>query len=81
MSPSLLLSCHDSFIEHSIMDHIQSSVLDLDANDLEYYEDDSYLNFYLTEKEVIKKFPPTTVIIASDDQLKDESYKLSDFLL
>ena len=46
MTPSLLMSCHDSFIEFTIMDHIQNSVLDLENNEIEKYENDNYLNFF-----------------------------------
>ena len=81
MTPSLLMSCRDPFIEHTIMDHIQKSVLDLDTNNIEFYENDDNLNFYLTDTNIVKKFPQTHIIVASDDPLKDESFKLADFLL
>jgi len=81
MTPSLMMAGHDSMIEYSIMGHIQTSVLDLGNNNIEDYEKDDYLNVFLTDPKTIQQFPKTTVVIASDDPLKDECFRLSDLLL
>ena len=81
MGPTFGMACRDSFIEISLMGNIQRAVLDLEKENLDYYDKDENLNFYLTNSKIIQKFPKTYIIVASNDPMKDESFILADFLL
>jgi len=81
MTPSLLMACEDNFIQFPIVGHLQKSVMDLDKYNIDHYEKNDDLNFYLTDIQIIKDFPKTSIIIASNDPLRDDCYRLADFLI
>jgi acetyl esterase/lipase len=81
MGPSFGMSTRDSFIEISLMGNMQRAVLDLEKFDLDHYDKDDNLNFYKTSSEIIRNFPKTYILVASNDPMKDESFILADFLL
>ena len=81
MGPSFSMSCRDSFIEISLLGNMQRAVLDLENFTLDEYEKEENLNFYLTNHKIIKEFPRTYLIVATNDPMKDESFILADFLL
>ena len=81
MSPSFGMSCRDPLIQISLLGHTQNTVLELEKFKLENYHDQDTLNFFLTDSSIIKQFPKTFIIVATNDPLKDESYMLADFLL
>jgi hormone-sensitive lipase len=80
-SPSLLMCLDNSLLDSGILAKAQTILLDLENNDIEYYADDDNLDFYKTKPNVVKAFPKTMIVLASDDPLRDEGYILTDFLL
>ena len=81
MGPSFGMSCRNSFIEISLLGNMQRSVLDLNKHNLDHFDNDENLNFYLTNRRIIHEFPKTYIIVATNDPMKDESFILADFLL
>lgn len=75
-SPSLILSLDDFILPSSfLMLCLDSYVKDADP------EKDHFLSPAICPNNVLKKFPPTRIMIAGNDPLRDEAYKFTMKLL
>jgi hypothetical protein len=52
LSPSLLMSLKDNYIDPSIVLNLQKLVLELDKYDLSYYKNEDNLDFFKSNPEV-----------------------------
>lgn len=75
-SPSLILSLDDFILPSSFLMLCLDSYVK-DGNP----EEDHFLSPAICPDEVLKKFPPTRILIAGNDPLRDESYKFTMRLL
>lgn len=81
LTPSILLCLEDTLIDNSILSKIQTTLLDLESvDDFKKYENDDRLNFYLTDSKIVEKFPTTLILASTNDPVRDECYKLADFM-
>jgi acetyl esterase/lipase len=81
MCTSTLMALYDPFIDTPFLS--QYTNLTIDTKKLfkgELTIDERY-DFTKCPKDIIEQFPSTYIIISSNDVLRDESYKLADFLL
>ncbi len=81
MLPSHLLCLDDCMIDCTFIPQLLDIlVISKDLHEGRFSFNDNH-NFYLTDSEVVRKFPPSYFIVASNDVVRDESYLLMDLLL
>ena len=54
MTPSLLMSMKDNYIDSTVVLNLQRIVLELDKNDISFYKNDDKLDFYISDIKVFK---------------------------
>jgi hypothetical protein len=81
MCPSNLFSLKDYMIDTPFISQLMNFNMDIN----EYFKGkikiDERYNIFLSESYLIKKYPKTFIIFGSTDPIRDESYKLADFLM
>lgn len=81
MLPSHLLSLSDSMIDSPFLSQLMNITLNIDS----YYSGElkftDIYNFLLTDSYIVRKFPKTFILVGSNDPIRDESYRLMDFLI
>jgi len=84
-TPSNFLSLSEYFIDTAYINEIGRIYKDIPSKNINHPIKSLALNedfsFYLTPQEIVRKFPKVSLIVASRDPLRDECYKLADFLL
>jgi len=81
MGPSNLFSLTDLMIDTpfiSQLAHINIKKEDFYSGE---YKSDEKFNIFLTDRKTIKQYPKTFIYFGSTDPIRDECYKLADFLL
>jgi len=62
-----------------------TQLMSININMEDYYkgkfEIDERHDIFLTDKEIVKRYPDTLIVFGSTDPIRDECYKLADFLL
>lgn len=81
LCPSNFLSLTDNMIDTPFLSQITNLTMNVDDMYKDLLEINENYSFYLTDKSIVKQFPPTYLVISSYDTLRDECYKLADFLL
>lgn len=81
MCPSNLYCLKDYMIDTPFISKLMH--INMDIN--EYYKgnvtiDEKY-DIYLSDLNIIKQYPETFIIFGSTDPIRDESYRLADFLM
>jgi acetyl esterase/lipase len=81
MCPSNLLSLTDVFIEAPYLCQLTSLTIDINKYYKKEVTIDQRYDFTKCDKQIVQNFPNTFLIVASNDIIKDECYRLADFLV
>ncbi len=81
MYPSNLFALTDLMIDTPFI----SQLLNINTNIEDYYAGkikiDERYDIFLTDEAIVKQYPKTCIVFGSTDPIRDESYRLGDFLL
>jgi hormone-sensitive lipase len=81
MCPSNFLALTDYVIDSPFLSHLIQITLDINSYYKREYNFCDNHNFFLTEDAVVGNYPPTYIMVGSNDPIRDECYRLADFLL
>lgn len=81
MYPSNLFALTDLMIDTPFISQLMSINMKIE----DYYSGkinlDERYDIFLTDKTIVEQYPKTFIVFGSTDPIRDESYKLGDFLL
>ena len=81
MCPSNFFALTDLMIDTPFI----CQLMNINLKMQDYYSEklliDEKYDIFLTEENIIKQYPKTVIVFGSTDPIRDECYKLGDFLL
>jgi len=81
MYPSNLFTLTDLMIDTPFISQLMSITMNIE----DYYQGklkiDERYDIFLTDSQIVKQYPQCLIVFGSTDPIRDESYKLGDFLL
>lgn len=81
MCPSSLYALTDLMIDTPYLSQLMHINLDMEKFYTGKLKIDERFDIFLTDKEIIKQYPKSFIVFGSTDPIRDESYRLADFLL
>jgi acetyl esterase/lipase len=81
MYPSNLFALTDLMIDTPFISQLMSINMKIEDYYAGKIKIDERYDIFLTDEATIKQYPKTLILFGSTDPIRDESYRLADFLL